>query len=280
MTECASEYRYKKIIYDRKTLVILISQSGETADTLSVIKKVKTMLSKTIGITNVLNSNICSLCDYILPIDAGSEIAVASTKAYICQIVVLLIFSIFLSKNGKKMQFLMNKLTIFAKNINIEQINKITQPLAASLKNSKNIYCIGRNFDYVTAMEASLKIREITYIPSFSIPAGELKHGTLALISDNTPVLVVITEKNLIEKNMMIAQQVKARGGNVYIFSQLDLSQYNIGLYNYIKIDKFDEILMPLFTIIPFQLLSYNMAILLGYNPDKPRNLAKSVTVE
>ena len=139
---------------------------------------------------------------------------------------------------------------------------------------------IGRNYDYVTCLEACLKLKEISYIPCEAYPAGELKHGTLALITKNVPVIAVITEKDLIDKTMMIVEQVKARGGKVFIFTCFDLSKYNIKDCTIVKLPDIPYFLKPIYSIIPFQLLSYKVTLSLGYNPDRPRNLAKSVTVE
>lgn len=276
----ASEFIYNEEKINEKSLCIFISQSGETADTLTAIKKAKSFGAKTIGITNVSTSSINYLCDYILPIKAGSEIAVASTKAYNAQLTILLIFSRFLANNCKNSQKNLKIIESFSKKLEIEEIESKIKNISLKLKDAKNIYMIGRDFDYITCKEASLKIKEISYIPCSAFPAGELKHGTLALISKNTPVIAIITEKDLIDKTMNIVNQVIARGGKVYLFSQFNLDNYNSSNCEFIKLENFEPCLMPLYTIIYFQLLAYNITTLLGHDPDRPRNLAKSVTVE
>lgn len=279
-SKVASEFIYGTEIIDKSTLCIFISQSGETADTLTAINKAKQMGAKTIGITNVPTSSITTVCDYTLPICAGSEIAVASTKAYNCQLATLYIFATFLQNNFNVDRKCINNIIKLSKKINIEDINNSIIHLTEKLKNAKNIYMIGRDYDYITCMEACLKLKEISYIPCEAYPAGELKHGTLALITKGVPIVAIITEKQLIEKTMMIVEQIKARGGEVIIVTCFDLSNYNTKDCEIVKIQQVDEYLMPMYSVIPFQLLAYNTTISLGYNPDRPRNLAKSVTVE
>lgn len=275
----ASEFIYGKEILDSNTLCIFISQSGETADTLTAITKAKRSNAKTLGITNVQTSSITTLCDYILPLCAGTEIAVASTKAYNCQLVVLFILANFLKERIVKNKCL-SQLKKCNKELKLDKYEKIITPLIAKLQNAKNIYMIGRDYDYITSLEACLKLKEITYIPCEAYPAGELKHGTLALITKNIPAIAIITEKDLIGKTMMIVEQVKARGGEAFIFTCFDLSKYNIKGCTIIYLPDMQFYLKPIYSIIPFQFLAYKMALSLGYNPDRPRNLAKSVTVE
>ena len=148
------------------------------------------------------------------------------------------------------------------------------------LNKASNIYFVGKDYDYITCLEACLKIKEISYIPCEAYPAGELKHGTLALITDNVPVIAIITQENLIDKTMPIINQVKARGGKVYIFSCFDLSKYDTTNCEVVNVQKVDTYFSPIVNIVYFQLLAYNITLSLGYNPDRPRNLAKSVTVE
>lgn len=280
ISKVASEFIYNKEIVDKHTLCIFISQSGETADTLSAIKKAKSLGAKTLGITNVATSSITTLCDYILPLNAGPEIAVASTKAYNCQLTVLLILAYYLQNEFKVNKKIINQLINTTKLINIDECRKSIMPMVNKLSKSANIYMIGRDFDYITCMEGCLKLKEISYIPCEAYPAGELKHGTLALITNGVPVIAVITEEHLIDKTLMIASQIKARGGKVYIFTCFELSNYDISGMEVVQLLKLDDYLQPIFNIVPFQLLAYDVAISLGYDPDRPRNLAKSVTVE
>lgn len=277
----ASEFIYASEVIDSKTLCVFISQSGETADTLSAIKKAKQMGTKTIGITNVPTSSITRFCDYTLPVLAGTEVAVASTKAYNAQCVTLLIFASFLGNNLQIDTALIDNLKTATNGINIAKNAKNCEKIAKKLKKSKNIYLVGRNCDYITGLEASLKLKEISYIPCEAYPAGELKHGTLALIDTNTPVIAIITEKALISKTMMIINQAKARGGMIYIFTNQNIDMYDTDNCQIFRLTELEnELFSPIFSIIPFQLLAYQTTLELGYNPDRPRNLAKSVTVE
>lgn len=280
VSKVASEFIYNKEIVDKHTLCIFISQSGETADTLSAIKKAKSLGAKTLGITNVVTSSITTLCDYILPLNAGPEIAVASTKAYNCQLTVLLILACYMQNDFCVNKKIINQIVNLAKLININEIEDKLSEIVSKLNISANIYMIGRDYDYVTCMEACLKLKEISYIPCEAYPSGELKHGTLALITKGVPVVAIITEKHLIEKTLMIASQIKARGGEVYIFTCFDLSSYDIDGMYIVQLPKYTEYIQPIFNIISFQLLAYKVATSLGYDPDRPRNLAKSVTVE
>lgn len=279
-SKVASEFIYGKEIVDKSSLCLFISQSGETADTLTAINKAKTMGAKTIGITNVPTSSITTICDYILPICAGSEVAVASTKAYNCQLAILYVFASYLKNNYFVDKKCINNIIKLSKHIHIEALRTSIDCLTDKLRKSKNIYMIGRDYDYITCMEACLKLKEISYIPCEAYPAGELKHGTLALITKGVPVIAIITEKELVEKTMMIVEQVKARGGNIFIFTSCDLSNYNTKNCVVVNIQQEERMIMPIYSIIPFQILSYCLTISLGYNPDRPRNLAKSVTVE
>lgn len=280
--ECkvASEFLYCKEILDKQTLCLFISQSGETADTLSAIQKAKELGAKTIGITNVPTSSITTVCDYILPLNAGPEIAVASTKAYNCQLTVLLIFALYLKNGYKCAKREIDSIIKFAKGLDIDECAEQIKFLSSKLKKSANIYMLGRNFDYVTSMEACLKLKEISYIPCEAYPAGELKHGTLALIHQGVPVIAILTEQSLIEKTLMIASQVCARGGDVFIVTNTDVSNYDTRNMSVIKLKKYSTYLQPIYNIIAFQLLAYEVSTSLGYDPDRPRNLAKSVTVE
>lgn len=278
-TIIANEFLYSKEIINKRTLCIFISQSGETADTLAAVRKAKSLQSKTIAITNVTTSAITRLCDYTLPIKAGPEIGVASTKAYNAQLVCLLILANYIGKQETN-EAMIDKIVHFADSFCPKKINESILPLATQLNKVNNIYFVGKSYDYITCLEACLKIKEISYIPCEAYPAGELKHGTLALITDNVPVVAIITEDCLVDKVIPIINQVKARGGKVYIFTSFDLSKYDTTNCQVIKIQKTETNFSPIINIIYFQLLAYKITLSLGYNPDRPRNLAKSVTVE
>ncbi len=274
-THIASEFIYDNIFINPDTLSIFISQSGETADTISALKKAKEKGSTTVAITNNINSSLAFLAEYTLPVLAGVEIAVASTKAYNCQCFVGAMLASFASggigyvKNFDELVFAIQSVD-----------NGLCLDIAKSIQNEKNIYFLGRGIDYITSQEGSLKLKEISYINSVACPSGELKHGTLALIEKGTLVFMSITDKNLLDKSLVSLQEVKTRGAKVIAFSQFsEVKQY---LEN-------DDILITLpdlggqtyqLSTTYYQLIAYYTSTLKGINPDKPRNLAKSVTVE
>lgn len=284
--DIASEYRYKKIFIDKKTLVIIISQSGETADSLAALKIAKQNGATTLGIINVIESTIARAADMVVYTKAGTEIAVATTKAYSSQLAILSLIAVAigLQKNlivkQEAEQFLKifkmipNKIEILLNNR--DQYKKI----AKKIYMSDNIMFIGRGNDYGLAMEGSLKLKEISYINAQGYAAGELKHGTISLIDKETPVISIVTEPYLAEKTISNIKEVKSRGAMVIL---LILDSLNIT-------DKFydEKIIIPttnnltqsLLTIIPLQLIAYEIAKLKQCDIDKPKNLAKSVTVE
>jgi len=276
----ASEFRYSDPIIDDKTLAIFVSQSGETADTISALNLAKSKGAKIISLTNVLYNTIARLSDIVLPVCAGSEIAVASTKAYSAMITTLYI----LSKNFQKRKFGLNcdyfaNIERLSNELNLEHLN-IIKYLSEEIKLCEKVFFIGRDLDYVTAIESSLKLKEITYINSSAYPSGELKHGFLALVDDDSKIIVIATQKDLLDKTLNNAFEAMARGGEVIAFSQYDLSAHCGEKFKQITLPIFDEEIMPIATISYFQLLSYLVSISKDINPDKPRNLAKSVTVE
>lgn len=270
----ASEYQYDKHFYKGKTLVIAISQSGETADTKKCVNIANEMGVDTLGIVNVKGSSIARICKHIIYTFAGPEIAVATTKAYLAQITTLILFAIKNSKEKIDTDDL-QKLPYYIETL----INKDYTSLANMLMTKDDIYFIGRGIDYALCMEGSLKLKEISYIHSEAYAAGELKHGTISLISEGTPVIVVATSDELYLKTISNAKEVKARGA--YIILVTDKEVINEGVYDeLISIPKVTEELRPILTIIPLQLISYEVAKLRGNDIDKPKNLAKSVTVE
>lgn len=270
----ASEYQYDKHFYRGKTLVIAISQSGETADTKKCVNIANEMKVDTLGIVNVKGSSIARICKHVIYTLAGPEIAVATTKAYLAQITTLILLAVKNSKEKINTEDL-QKLPYYIETL----INKDYTSLANMLYTKDDIYFIGRGIDYALCMEGSLKLKEISYIHSEAYAAGELKHGTISLISEGTPVIVVATSDELYLKTISNAKEVKARGA--YVILVTDKEVINEGVYDeLISIPKVTEELRPILTIIPLQLISYEVAKLRGNDIDKPKNLAKSVTVE
>ena len=270
----ASEYQYDKHFYKGKTLVIAISQSGETADTKKCVNIANDMGVDTLGIVNVKGSSIARICKHVIYTLAGPEIAVATTKAYLAQITTLILLAVKNSKEKINTEDL-QKLPYYIETL----INKDYTSLANMLMTKDDIYFIGRGIDYALCMEGSLKLKEISYIHSEAYAAGELKHGTISLISEGTPVIVVATSDELYLKTISNAKEVKARGA--YVILVTDKEVINEEVYDeLISIPKVTEELRPILTIIPLQLISYEVAKLKGNDIDKPKNLAKSVTVE
>ena len=273
--EVASEYRYKKNFYDKDTLVIFVSQSGETADTLACLRKVKENNIDTLSIVNVVGSSIARESKYVIYTKAGCEIAVATTKAYLAQITVFSILTMYLTNTlSSNLMDEINKLPQLLEDL----INFDYKLVANQIYKNNNIFFIGRSIDYYLCMEGSLKLKEISYINSSAYQAGELKHGTISLIEKDTPVIAISTDNNLIEKTISNIKEVKARGAKVIFVTN---NNTNNDFYDYIiNVPKLSELLQPIITILPLQIISYEVAKLRGCDIDKPRNLAKSVTVE
>ena len=281
--EIASEFIYSNFTPQKNTLMFFVSQSGETADTIKALKIAKQKGLKTVAITNVKNSSICFEADYCLYTFAGNEVAVASTKAYVSQLVMFYLLSAYIKQINENLNCDMvveiaNNIRSLANNINVNILNKTASLIAQDIYKSQSLYMIGRNFDYVTALEASLKLKEISYIHSEAYPSGELKHGTISLIDSNTFVFAFLTDKKLIEKSVSNVNEIISRGAKVILVSQYNLNLS--GAYKNIKLKQFADYFMPLNVIIIMQLIAYHVSLLLGLNPDKPRALAKSVTVE
>ncbi|MGM9876335.1 MAG: glutamine--fructose-6-phosphate transaminase (isomerizing) [Bacilli bacterium] len=270
----ASEYRYQTNFFDKDTLVILISQSGETADTLASLKLAKENNIDTLAIVNRHESSIAREAKYVIYTEAGIEIAVATTKAYLAQVLILLLLAV---KGNKQEEEIVSSLKLLP-NIFTKYINEYDyEEIAKVLKNKTNIFYLGRLVDYYLAMEGSLKLKEISYIHSEAFQAGELKHGSISLIDEDFGVIAVVTDKEISEKTISNLKEVESRGAHIVTITNIkddDFSKYKILL------DDYNEVLNPLLTIIPMQLLAYNVAKLKGCDIDKPRNLAKSVTVE
>lgn len=284
--ELASEYRYKKLFLDKKSLVIVISQSGETADTLAALKIAKAHGAYTLGIINVVGSSIARYSDHVLYTKAGSEIAVATTKAYSTQVAMLGLIALNLAYHNKTM-------TKDEINEVISEIRKLPtniqsvlneQPeyrkIAKKLYKHNDIFFIGRNVDYALAMEGSLKLKEISYINSQGYAAGELKHGTISLIDKGTPVFAIVTEKAIADKTISNIKECKARGADITFIVSEDLDVKDDFYNQKIVIPTNHKTIQSVLTVIPLQLIAYEIAKLRKCDIDKPKNLAKSVTVE
>ena len=284
--DIASEFRYRDPILNKDDLVIIISQSGETSDTLAALKLAKSRGVPVLAIVNVVGSSIARAADYILYTYAGPEIAVASTKAYVVQMCVLYLFALRLAyARGKLEEAETKRLTA-----ELLRAGEVIKPrlddceqikyLASRFVNTQSCFFIGRGFDYALSLEGSLKLKEISYVHSDAYAAGELKHGTISLITDGVPVIALATQKQVYEKTISNAKETKSRGARVILFTTKDAVVPD-GVADYIvRLDEYEDLLMPLQLIVPLQLFAYYMAVLRGCDVDKPRNLAKSVTVE
>ena len=284
--DIASEFRYRDPILNKNDLVIIISQSGETSDTLAALKLAKSRGVPVLAVVNVVGSSIARAADYVLYTYAGPEIAVASTKAYMVQMCVLYLFALRLAyARGAQTEAETRRLTaellrasevIKPRLADCEQIKY----LASRFVNTQSCFFIGRGFDYSLSLEGSLKLKEISYVHSDAYAAGELKHGTISLITDGVPVIALATQKKVYEKTISNAKETKSRGAKVLLFTTKDAVVPD-GVADYVvRLDDYDDLLMPLQLIVPLQLFAYYMAVLRGCDVDKPRNLAKSVTVE
>ena len=282
--EIASEFRYRDPIIDNKTLCIYISQSGETADTIAALKLAKSKGAKTLSISNVIGSSITREADYIIYTHAGPEIAVASTKAYTSQIVLIAILAIHFaeileSADKEVIEHLKSDiLDLPAKITTLLNNTEEIQEFAKKIYTQKDIFFLGRGVDYHVALEGSLKLKEISYIHSEAYAAGELKHGPIALIENGITVVGIMTIPNLVEKCVSNMQEVISRGANTLIITNQNLPNSN---FNYvINIPETNPLISPILSVIPMQLLAYYISKNKGLDVDKPRNLAKSVTVE
>lgn len=282
--EIASEFRYKKLFLNEKSLVIAISQSGETADTLAAIEVAKKYHVDTLGIINVVGSSIARESDLVLYTKAGSEIAVATTKAYSAQMALLSLIALNINQNNvdkKELKELLESIKKLPSQMEILlQQDRKYQDLANKIYNREDIFFIGRDIDYAIAMEGSLKLKEISYIHSEAYPAGELKHGTISLIEENTPVISVVTNPKIAEKTISNTKEVKSRGADVTLLTTTECDIEGDFYNTKFVIPTTHKLLQPLLTILPLQKLSYEVAKLRGSNIDQPKNLAKSVTVE
>lgn len=273
LCEVASEYRYKKILYDRKTLVIVISQSGETADTIAAMRKAKENGALTLAIVNVKGSTIARESDRQIFIEAGPEIAVATTKAYILQVAVMALLACRVA--GKKdIVDELKRLPRLLKEV-VDKRDTYLE-IAKKISDREDIFFIGRKIDYAISLEGSLKLKEVSYIHSEAYQAGELKHGTISLIDKGTPVFAIVTEDDIKEKTISNICEVKARGAMIIVVSNEDGFECDY----LIKVPRVSEFLQPILVVPCLQLIAYEVAKIRGCDIDKPKNLAKSVTVE
>ena len=282
--EIASEFRYRDPLINEKTLCIYISQSGETADTIAALKLAKSKGAKTLAISNVMGSSITREANYSIYTHAGPEIAVASTKAYTSQVTLLAILAMFFAQKLERIdKTKIRNLTIDILKLpsQIEEILKESENIknfAKEVYKEKDMFFLGRGTDYSVSLEGSLKLKEISYIHSESYPSGELKHGPIALIENGVTVIVALTDSKLTEKSISNVQEVVTRGAKVFAITSEDIK--NDGLSKVIKIPKTNPLISPVLSVVPMQLFAYYISKEKGLDVDKPRNLAKSVTVE
>ena len=285
--DIASEFRYRNPIVDESCLCIVISQSGETSDTLEALKEAERRGARTMAVTNVVGvlhrpgSGIEVVYTY-----AGPEIAVASTKAYTTQLIVMLLLSLYISDlkgkiSDERLHALIQSVLEVPEQMHdiLDHVDQI-KVYATNYANREDAFFLGRSLDYAVALEGALKLKEISYIHAEAYAAGELKHGTLALITEGVPVIVLATQSNIYEKTISNLQEVKTRGAIVIGIGMEGDTELAKHANNVIIVPKADEDLAPILAVIPLQLLAYYAALARGCDVDKPRNLAKSVTVE
>jgi len=285
--DVASEYRYRNPIITPDTLVIVVSQSGETADTLAALREAKRAGARVLAITNVVGSSVAREADDVIITWAGPEIAVASTKAYTTQLIAFYLFGLYLAQTlGTKDEAYVASVIAAMKELpaQVEDILEhaaVLKRIAESLAKHSNLFFIGRGVDWAVAQEGSLKLKEISYIHSEAYAAGELKHGTLALIEEGTPVIALVTQEELYEKTLSNIKEVKARGARVFgLVNRSNREEVAKSVDELFAIPDTLPLLTPALSVVPLQLIAYYASLALGHDVDKPRNLAKSVTVE
>ena len=284
--DIASEFRYRDPLVTDKDLVIRISQSGETADTREALRISKELGADTLAFVNVKGSSIAREADMVMYTHAGPEISVASTKAFSVQIAMMYMLAF-------KLAYAKGKITKEECTAYIAELENIPDALektleckdacqfvASKIMNADSLLYIGRGLDYALSMEGSLKLKEISYIHSESYAAGELKHGTISLITEQMPVIAVVTQHNLMEKTVSNIKEVKARGAKVVLVCAEDVEIDEEAVDYIVRIPLINDILMPMLAVVPLQLIAYYTSVLRGNDVDQPRNLAKSVTVE
>ena len=288
-TDVASEYRYRSPIITPDTLVIVVSQSGETADTLAALREAKRSGARVLAITNVVGSSVAREADDVIITWAGPEIAVASTKAYTSQLIAFYLFGLYLAQTLGTQRCrvhrrkCLRRCTSLPEQVEsiLEQAQVLKQIAESTWRSTSNLFFIGRGVDYAVAQEGSLKLKEISYIHSEAYAAGELKHGTLALIEEGIPVIALITQEELYEKTLSNIKEVKARGAHVLGIVNAGMKQKSAkSVDELFAIPKTLPLLAPALSVVPLQLIAYYASLARGNDVDKPRNLAKSVTVE
>lgn len=271
----ASELQNEHLPIDDASLCIFISQSGETADSIAALEYCREKGGMIVTVTNTIYSTMARLSDFCLPLCAGQEKAVASTKAYFAQCIVLYIFSMFLQRKD-----FISSLKTFKNKIDYGDDFALTE-ISDFISKYQKLLFVGRGVDYITAKEASLKLKEISYIFSSAVPCGELKHGVIALVDEHTPSIVIATDKKQFKKTLNSAHEIKSRGGKLILFTTLNIDDDTAANFDkIISVAGVDSPFLPLQIILQLQKLAYFTAVKMGNNPDKPRNLAKSVTVE
>ena len=284
--DIASEFRYRNPLVDSSTLVIVISQSGETSDSLAAMKEAKRLGARTLAVTNVVGSSISREADQVIYTWAGPEIAVASTKAYTTQLLVMLMLALYLAElreslRADRLQSIVHELRELPQKAEKFLSNgQAVKTFAEQYGFNDDVFFIGRSIDYAVAMEGALKLKEISYIHAEAYAAGELKHGTLALIIEGVPVIALATQRDVYEKTLSNIKEVRARDAVVIGLAMEGDDQIEKYVDHTIFIPATDKYLAPILAVIPLQLLAYYAAVTRGCDVDKPRNLAKSVTVE
>ncbi|MGL5614899.1 MAG: glutamine--fructose-6-phosphate transaminase (isomerizing) [Sarcina sp.] len=284
--EVASEFRYRNPIITEKTLLMVVSQSGETADTLAVLRDGKKKGARVLAVTNVVGSSVSREADDVLYTLAGPEIAVASTKAYVTQLIAMYIIALYFAELKGSLakeeieEIKAEMLTLPEKVEEVLKTEETVKEFAVEVSKEKDMYFLGRGLDYAVALEGSLKLKEISYIHSDAYAAGELKHGPIALIEKGIKVVALMTQESLLDKMVSNVQEVVTRGGSILGVSTKREGLHETMMEKLIYIPKTIELLTPVLSVVPLQLLSYHVAKTKGLDVDKPRNLAKSVTVE
>ena len=284
--DIASEFRYREVLWPENSVLIVVSQSGETADTLAVLREAKRRGIKVLAVTNVVGSSVARESDAVLYTWAGPEIAVASTKAYSTQVLLMYMIAIFMAEQRGTVETgviaeMVRELAAIPEKIQtvLESADQV-EAIAYKYHQAPNAFFLGRGLDYMLVLEGALKLKEISYIHAEAYAAGELKHGTLALIEEGVPVISLATQDDLEDKMMSNIKEVKARKGTIIGVTKEGMAKTIEECDEVITIPEIDQIFTPLLSVIPLQLLAYHMAIARGCDVDKPRNLAKSVTVE
>jgi glutamine---fructose-6-phosphate transaminase (isomerizing) len=283
--ELASEFRYRKPIISERTLVLAISQSGETADTLEAVREAKRKNALTLGLVNVVGSSVARETDAGVYTHAGPEVGVASTKAFLSQVTVLNLMAIYIGQargsiSQEERKGLLRALGCLPRQVReVLSCRESVQELAKSFNGVSSCLFLGRMFQAPIAYEAALKLKEVSYIHAEGYSSGEMKHGPIALIERGYPSVVICPDDHVFEKNASSIEELKARGGNIIAITTEGMSEY-FEKSSCVEVPKTIDMLQPILTVIPLQMLAYEVAVARNIDPDKPRNLAKSVTVE